>query len=147
MGHDGSNPSSRPTDRFGRRRAASSPVTKSVRRRVRPSAGIGLSRKSQARYALFRSYVLLLEPPIEPISHPIRASLPLGKAQRIDRQAYESPALPLSYSAIVERISAPARAGKLASRGWQRLTRPATQVRRNRISVLDAALIAGRRYR
>jgi hypothetical protein len=51
------------------------------------------------RYALYRSYVLLVSPPIEPISHPIRAWLPLTKAQRIEELTYESPALPLSYSA------------------------------------------------
>jgi hypothetical protein len=57
------------------------------------------------RYALYGSYVLLVRPALEPISHPIRAWFPLGKAQRLDRQAYESPALPLSYSATANRIS------------------------------------------
>ena len=56
------------------------------------------------RYALYRSYVLSPWPPIEPISHLIRAWVPLGKAQRLDRQAYESPALPLSYSATAIKI-------------------------------------------
>ena len=45
-----------------------------------------------------------LDPSIEPISHPIRAWVPLGKAQRLDRQAYESPALPLSYSAVLSKL-------------------------------------------
>jgi hypothetical protein len=40
---------------------------------------------------LYRSYVLLALPPIEPISHPIRAWFPLGKALRIDEVTYESP--------------------------------------------------------
>jgi hypothetical protein len=35
--------------------------------------------RSQIRYALYRSYVLLARWPIEPISHPIRAWLPHGK--------------------------------------------------------------------
>jgi hypothetical protein len=60
------------------------------------------------RYALYPSYVLLARWLIEPISHPIRAWLPLGKAQRLDGEAYESPALPLSYSAtaikLIERV-------------------------------------------
>ena len=51
------------------------------------------------RYALYRSYVLLAQPSTEPISHPIRGRVPLGKAQRIEELTYESPALPLSYSA------------------------------------------------
>jgi hypothetical protein len=46
-----------------------------------------------------RSYVLLSSPPIEPITERILDQTPLRKAQRLDRQAYESPALPLSYSA------------------------------------------------
>jgi hypothetical protein len=36
---------------------------------------------------------------IEPITGRIPDYVPLGKAQRLDRRAYESPALPLSYSA------------------------------------------------
>jgi hypothetical protein len=52
-------------------------------------------------YVLYRSYVLLARRPIEPISHPIRAWVPLRKAQRIEEVTYESPALPLSYSAVV----------------------------------------------
>jgi len=51
--------------------------------------------------------VLLVQPLIEPISGPIRAWVPLGKAQRIEEVTYESPALPLSYSAadvkLIER--------------------------------------------
>jgi len=46
-----------------------------------------------ARYALYRSYVLLAKPPIELISHPIRAWVPLGKAQRIEEVTYD----PLLY--------------------------------------------------
>jgi hypothetical protein len=46
----------------------------------------------------------LARPKIEPISHEIRAWLPLGKAQRLDGQAYESPALPLSYSAAIAKL-------------------------------------------
>jgi hypothetical protein len=64
----------------------------------------GGSRNALARYVLYRSYVLLDSLPIEPISHPIRACVPLGKAQRLDRQAYESPALPLSYSATAAKF-------------------------------------------
>ena len=56
------------------------------------------------RYALYASYVLLAKPPIEPISYQIRACVPLGKAQRLDREAYESPALPLSYSAAALKL-------------------------------------------
>jgi len=48
---------------------------------------------------VYRSYVLLDSSTIEPISGLIPDQVPLGKAQRIDRRAYESPALPLSYSA------------------------------------------------
>jgi hypothetical protein len=59
------------------------------------------------RYALDRSYVLLVPPPIEPISHQIRAWVPLRKAQRIEEVTYESPALPLSYSAVVGDSSGP----------------------------------------
>jgi hypothetical protein len=51
------------------------------------------------RYALYRSYLLYRKPPIEPISDPIRAWVPLGEAQRIEEVTYESPALPRSYSA------------------------------------------------
>jgi hypothetical protein len=48
------------------------------------------------RYALYRSYVLFFYSPIEPITEQIRAWVPLGKAQRLGGEAYESPALPLS---------------------------------------------------
>ena len=51
------------------------------------------------RYALYRSYVLLSDPPIEPITEHILDQFPLRKAQRLGGRAYESPALPLSYSA------------------------------------------------
>jgi hypothetical protein len=57
------------------------------------------------RYALYRSYVLLANLPIEPISHPIRAWAALRKAQRIEEVTYESPALPLSYSATVAKVT------------------------------------------
>jgi hypothetical protein len=53
------------------------------------------------RYAVNRSYVLLARPPIEPITERIPDQSPLGKAQRFGGRAYESPALPLSYSAVV----------------------------------------------
>jgi hypothetical protein len=59
----------------------------------------GSRRNRRFRYALYRSYVLLRSTPMEPISHPIRAWVPLTKAQRIEDVTYESPALPLSYSA------------------------------------------------
>jgi hypothetical protein len=52
-------------------------------------------KRGRFRYALYRSYVLLVQPPIEPISHPIRAWLPLGKAQRIEEVTYD----PLLYLA------------------------------------------------
>jgi hypothetical protein len=48
---------------------------------------------------LYPSHVLLARPSIEPITEHIPDQTPLKKAQRLDRQAYESPALPLSYSA------------------------------------------------
>jgi len=51
------------------------------------------------RYALYPSYGLLVSPEIEPITEQVPDQIPLGKAQRLDREAYESPALPLSYSA------------------------------------------------
>src|SRR6266542_3443109 len=57
------------------------------------------------RYALNRSYMLFVQRPIEPISHPIRAWVPLTKAQRIEEVTYESPALPLSYSAVVFKVT------------------------------------------
>ena len=56
------------------------------------------------RYALYRSYVLLAGWPIEPISHAIRAWVPLTKAQRIEEVTYESPALPLSYFATAAKF-------------------------------------------
>ena len=52
------------------------------------------------RYALYRSYALLSSPTIEPISGGIPDHVPLGRAQRSGWEAYESPALPLSYSAV-----------------------------------------------
>ncbi len=59
------------------------------------------------RYVLYRSYVLLSATPIEPISEHFPDQFPLGKAQRLGGEAYESPALPLSYSAngtkLIER--------------------------------------------
>ena len=59
------------------------------------------------RYVLYRSYVLLAAPQIEPITEQVADQIPLGKAQRLHREAYESPALPLSYSAneikLIER--------------------------------------------
>src|SRR3972149_8907006 len=71
------------------------------RSRSRRSCG----RRGRIRYALYASYVLVVQTPIEPISHPIRAWVPLGKAQRLGRRAYESPALPLSYSAVVRKLT------------------------------------------
>ena len=54
-----------------------------------------------------RSYVLNRLVLIEPITEHIPVQVPLGKAQRLDLQAYESPALPLTYSAdgvkLIER--------------------------------------------
>jgi len=57
------------------------------------------------RYALYRSYVLLCQPSIELISEQLPDQVPLGKAQRLSREAYESPALPLSYSAVVFKLT------------------------------------------
>jgi hypothetical protein len=51
------------------------------------------------------SYVLLNWPRIEPITERIPDQIPLGKAQRLGREAYESPALPLSYSAIESQLT------------------------------------------
>ena len=65
----------------------------------------GLRKIKRFTYALDRSYVLLARPPIEPISHPIRAWVPLTEAQRIEELTYESPALPLSYSAAHPIVS------------------------------------------
>jgi hypothetical protein len=48
--------------------------------------------------------VLLGLASIEPITEPIPDQIPLGKAQRIDGEAYESPALALSYSAVLDKI-------------------------------------------
>ena len=42
--------------------------------------------------------------PIEPISEQIPDQVPLGKPQRFDGEAYESPALPLSCSAAVVKL-------------------------------------------
>jgi hypothetical protein len=56
------------------------------------------------RYALYRSYVLFSSPPIEPITQQIPDQVLLGKAQRLDGEAYESPALPLSYSAAAIKL-------------------------------------------
>jgi len=49
--------------------------------------------------------VLLSATPIEPISEHIPDQFPLGKAQRLGGLAYESPALPLSYSAVVAKLT------------------------------------------
>jgi len=84
-------------------------------------------KRRRIRYVLDRSYVLLARLPVEPISHPICAWLPLGKAQRLGSEAYESPALPLSYSAAANRIS---------ERHSER--QPTTQSQRALASLLDA---------
>jgi hypothetical protein len=60
--------------------------------------------KRRQRYALYRRHVLQDSASIEPISEHIPDQVPLGKAQRLDRLANESPALPLSYSAMAERF-------------------------------------------
>jgi hypothetical protein len=56
---------------------------------------------------LYGSYVLLGWTQIQPISDQIPDQAPLGKAQRSNGETYESPALPLSYSAneikLIER--------------------------------------------
>jgi hypothetical protein len=62
-------------------------------------------KRGRIRYALDRSYVLFVTSRIEPISHPIRAWSPLGKPQRIEEVTYESPALPLSYSAEESKLT------------------------------------------
>jgi hypothetical protein len=59
------------------------------------------------RYALYPSYVLLVRPSIEPISHPIRAWIPLGKAQRLDREANEAKNVSPPDSARTFRRSSP----------------------------------------
>ena len=46
----------------------------------------------------------MARPSIEPITEHIPDQGPIGKAQRIDRLAYESPALPLSYSASAIKL-------------------------------------------
>jgi hypothetical protein len=72
----------------------------------RDALALRLTRRDerQIRYALYRSYVLFVNSQIEPISEHIHDQFPLGKAQRLDRQADESPALPLSYSAVVIKL-------------------------------------------
>ena len=60
---------------------------------------------SPERYALYRSYALLGSASIEPITEQVTDQVPLGKAQRIDGEAYESPALPLIYSATVIKLT------------------------------------------
>jgi hypothetical protein len=42
------------------------------------------------RYALYPSNVLLASPQIEPITGQVPDQIPLGKAQLLDREAYES---------------------------------------------------------
>ena len=54
---------------------------------------------------LYGRYVLLDEAAIEHISEQIRAQIPRSGPQRLDREAYESPALPLSYSATPNKIT------------------------------------------
>jgi hypothetical protein len=61
-----------------------------------------ISSKSRIRYVLYRSYVLLARPPI---TEQIPDELTIGKAQRLDREAHEPPALPLSYSAAARSLS------------------------------------------
>jgi hypothetical protein len=53
---------------------------------------------------LYPSYVLLASPQIEPITEQVPDQLPLREAQRIAAEAYESPALPLSYSAAAVKL-------------------------------------------
>jgi len=57
------------------------------------------------RYVLYRSYALLDPTTIEPISEQIPDQSPIGKPQRFDWEAYESPALPLSYSAVAFKLT------------------------------------------
>jgi hypothetical protein len=54
---------------------------------------------------LYGSYVLLGWTQIQPISEQIPDQAPLGKAQRSNGEAYESPALPLSYSAVEVKLT------------------------------------------
>jgi hypothetical protein len=56
------------------------------------------------RYALYRSYVLFVKSPIEPITEQILDRCSLGKTQRIEEMTYESPALPLSHSATAAKF-------------------------------------------
>ena len=74
------------------------------RSRSRRSCGCGW----RIRYALYRSYVLYARPTIEPISHPIRAWLPLGKAQRIEVMTYD-PLLNLRVRLRRVRLTSPSR--------------------------------------
>jgi len=62
-------------------------------------------RNGPIRYALYQSYVLLAAPQIEPITEQVAKQIPLGQAQRLDGEAYESPALPLSYSAESSKLT------------------------------------------
>jgi hypothetical protein len=48
--------------------------------------------------------VLLGSSTIEPITGQLPEHIPLGKAQRLRGEAYESPALPLSYSAAAIKL-------------------------------------------
>jgi hypothetical protein len=61
--------------------------------------------RERIRYVLNRSYVLLGGTAIEHISEQICAQIPRSEAQRIEEVTYESPALPLSYSATAFKIS------------------------------------------
>ena len=45
--------------------------------------------QAEIRYVLYPSYVLLASPQIEPITEQFPDQVPLGKAQRLDREAYE----------------------------------------------------------
>jgi hypothetical protein len=49
--------------------------------------------------------VLFRSPLIEPISEHTPDQIPLGKSQRLDRVSYESPTLPLSYSAVLPKLT------------------------------------------
>jgi hypothetical protein len=63
----------------------------------------GVCHESPRRYVLSRSYVLLGLATIGHITEQIRAHFLSSEPQRIDPDAYESPALPLSYSAAVSK--------------------------------------------
>jgi hypothetical protein len=68
-------------------------------------------------------------PQIEPITEQIPDQIPLGEAQRLDGEAYESPALPLSHPAAAGILPQADVRSDLGSYGRRRFTRRAERGR------------------